>query len=619
MSDVVLILGLYLAVVMVQIVIFAKWVARVAELRGRDRRAWFYAGFLFGPLALIAAVLMPRVGAPRAEIVAASPGRPFSVGRIATRVALVGVPLIFVSIFFLYPVGSIIWRGLTPDGMFSLAAMGDILTDGDLRSVAWFTLWQAAVSTVVTLAVALPGAYLISQYKFKGRALLRAAITVPLILPTVVVGVAFLTLAGPQGAIGVDLKGSVWIILLAHAFYNYAVVVRTVGGMWSHLDPRMEQAARVLGAGRIRAFVEVTLPLLRPAIAAAASIVFLFSFTSFGVILILGAPRRVTLEVEIFRQTAQLLNLETAAALAILQLLGVFVILTIYSRYQERRSVELNLRPVSEVERAPATSKAKLVVAANLALMGALLFLPLGVLVKRSFTTSTGLGLTYYRNLVESSPTSLPVPPTEAIRNSLFFAVIAALIALTVAGLAAIVVGYGKSRYSRWFDSLLMLPLGTSAVTVGFGFLISLDKGILDLRTKWILIPIAHGLVAIPFVIRVMAPMIRSIDNRLREAAAVLGASPARIGREIDFPIVAKATLVGAGFAAAMSLGEFGATTFIVRPDVPTLPVAIFRLIGRPGELNFGMAMAMSVILMAVTGTVMMVVERFRAGDVGDF
>ena len=467
MSDVVLILGLYLAVVMVQIVIFAKWVARVAELRGRDRRAWFYAGFLFGPLALIAAVLMPRVGAPRAEIVAASPGRPFSVGRIATRVALVGVPLIFVSIFFLYPVGSIIWRGLTPDGMFSLAAMGDILTDGDLRSVAWFTLWQAAVSTVVTLAVALPGAYLISQYKFKGRALLRAAITVPLILPTVVVGVAFLTLAGPQGAIGVDLKGTVWIILLAHAFYNYAVVVRTVGGMWSHLDPRMEQAARVLGAGRIRAFVEVTLPLLRPAIAAAASIVFLFSFTSFGVILILGAPRRVTLEVEIFRQTAQLLNLETAAALAILQLLGVFVILTIYSRYQERRSVELNLRPVSEVERAPATSKAKLVVAANLALMGALLFLPLGVLVKRSFTTSTGLGLTYYRNLVESSPTSLPVPPTEAIRNSLFFAVIAALIALTVGGLAAIVVGYGKSRYSRWFDSLLMLPLGTSAVTVG--------------------------------------------------------------------------------------------------------------------------------------------------------
>ncbi len=188
-----------------------------------------------------------------------------------------------------------------------------------------------------------------------------------------------------------------------------------------------------------------------------------------------------------------------------------------------------------------------------------------------------------------------------------------------IGGLASLVVAYGRSRYTRWFDSLLMLPLGTSAVTVGFGFLISLNVGILNLRTKWILIPLAHGLVAIPFVIRVMAPMIRAIDNRLREAAAVLGASPARVAREIDVPIVAKAALVGAGFAAAISLGEFGATAFIVRPNVLTLPVAIFRLIGLPGELNFGMAMAMSVILMAVTGLVMMAVERFRAGDVGNF
>jgi thiamine transport system permease protein len=197
--------------------------------------------------------------------------------------------------------------------------------------------------------------------------------------------------------------------------------------------------------------------------------------------------------------------------------------------------------------------------------------------------------------------------------------VVAATIALVVGSLSAIVVAYGRGRFSQWFDSLLMLPLGTSAVTVGFGFLISLDKGILDLRTKLILIPLAHALVAVPFVIRVMVPMLRSIDHRLREAAAVLGASPLRVGREIDLPIVAKAALVGAGFAAAVSLGEFGATAFIVRPNVPTLPVAIFRLLGRPGALNFGMAMAMSVILMLVTGAVMLLVERLRAGDVGDF
>lgn len=536
------------------------------------------------------------------------------------RAAIAALPVAFISIFFFYPVLSILWRGLVPDGTFDPAPLKQVVTDPDLRRIAWFTLWQAAVSTVATVVVAMPGAYLLSHYKFRGRSLLRAAVTIPLVLPTVVVGVAFLALAGPNGALGVNLKGSIWIILFAHVFYNYAVVIRTVGGLWGHLDPRMEQAARVLGASRIQAFRQVTLPLLRPAIGAAASIVFLFSFTSFGVIRILGGPRRVTLEVEIFRQTAELLNLPIAAALAIVQLAGVFAILTVYSRYQDRRSVELNLRPTSEVERVATTGRQRTFVAANIAFMGLLLFVPLGVLVKRSLSTGDGFGFAYYRALNDEKASSvLAVAPVEALKNSLGFALIAALLALLIGGLAAVLVGYGRSRGSRWFDSVLMLPMGTSAVTIGFGFLISLDTGILDLRSKTILIPLAHTLVAMPFVIRVMVPMIRSIDPRLREAAATLGASPLRVWREIDLHIVARAGLVGAGFAAAVSLGEFGATTFIVRPNRPTLPIVIFRLLSRPGAANFGMAMAMSVVLMVVTGLVMLMVERFRVGDVGEF
>jgi len=540
-------------------------------------------------------------------------------GRLAGVAAVAALPVAFIAIFFLYPVGSILWRGMVPDGSFDPSPLKRVLTQPELRRIAWFTLWQAAASTVVTLVVAMPGAYVLSHYKFRGRSLLRAAVTIPLILPTVVVGVAFLALAGPGGSLGVDLKGTIWLILFAHVFYNYAVVIRTVGGLWGHLDPRIEQAARVLGASRIQAFRQVTLPLLRPAIGAAASIVFLFSFTSFGVILLLGGPRRATLEVEIFRQTAQLLNLPVAASLAITQLIGVFVVLTIYSRYQERRTVELNLRPTSEVERVPSTPGEKRLVIANVAFMVALLFVPLAVLVKRSLTTSTGLGFDYYRALNDGSTTVLAVAPTEALKNSLTFALIAAVLALIIGGLAASLVGYGRSRATQWFDSLLMLPLGTSAVTVGFGFLISLDRGFLDLRSKIIIIPLAHTLVALPFVIRVMVPIIRSIDPRLREAAATLGAGPVRVWREIDLPIVARAGLVGAGFAAAVSLGEFGATTFIVRPNVTTLPVAIFRLISKPGAVPFGMAMAMSVVLMVVTGLIMLFVERFRAGDVGSF
>ena len=134
-------------------------------------------------------------------------------------------------------------------------------------------------------------------------------------------------------------------------FFNYAVVVRTVGGLWSHLDPRPEEAAQMLGASRWRTFLGVTLPALRPAIVAAGSIVFLFCFTSFGVILVLGGPRYATLETEIYRQTSQLLNLPVAAALAVVQLAAVLAALSIGGWARGRRTAALGLRSASEVPR----------------------------------------------------------------------------------------------------------------------------------------------------------------------------------------------------------------------------------------------------------------------------
>jgi thiamine transport system permease protein len=537
------------------------------------------------------------------------------------------VPAAFVATFFVYPVATIIGRGLVPaGGGLDLEPLGRVVTDGGLREVAWFTLWQAALSTVLTVVVALPGAYVLARYDFHGRRLLRAAVTVPFVLPTVVVGSAFRSLLGGDGPLAaLGLEQSLAAILLAHVFFNYAVVVRTVGGLWSHLDPRQEEAARVLGASPWHAFRAVTLPALRPAIAAAASIVFLFTFTSFGVILILGGPRYATLEVEIYRQTAELLNLRLAAALSVVQLLAVVTLLTVSARFQGRRAEALRLRAAAEVVRPPAGWRQRGLLAANLGVMAALLGGPLAVLVERSFATEAGYGLGFYRGLSElRRGSSLFVPPAEAIRNSLLFAAAATVMAVVVGGLAAVALVSrtarpGRHRLLRGVDTLLMLPLGTSAVTVGFGFLVALDHPPLDLRGSAWLIPIAHALVAVPFVVRTMTPVLRSIDQRLREVAAVLGASPARVWREVDLPIVARAVLVAAGFAFAISLGEFGATIFIARPDYPTLPVVIFRLLGQPGPLNFGAAMAASTILMVLTAVAILAIERVRVGEVGEF
>jgi thiamine transport system permease protein len=577
------------------------------------------------------------------------------------RWALAALPLAFLAVFFVWPVTAIVVRGLRPDGRWDLSPIVDVVTDPVIRRVAWFTLWQAVASTVLTLVVGLPGAALFARYAFRGKRVIWAALVVPFVLPTVVVGIAFLGVIGPTGVLAVDLSGTVWAILIAHVFFNYAVVVRTVGGFWASLDPDLADAARVLGASPWRAFREVTWPLLRPAVAAAASIVFLFTFTSFGVVLILGGIRNRTLEVEIYDQTARFLRLDVAAGLALVQLVFVVATLAWFARTQERRAVGLRPRSAAETARPVRGWRARSFLFANLAVMGVLLVLPLGVLVVRSFRVPGGGWGTDFYGALSTNPrgsTSF-VPPLEAVANSLLFAVGATLVAVVLGALAAwaiaaparrsssvstsdstttssavadtttaatgaISVTSPPSRRSRgsgwqWVDTALMIPLGTSAVTVGFGFLIALDEPPLDLRDSLWLIPLAHAVVALPFVIRLLVPALRAIDPELRDAAAVLGASPWRVWREIDLPVVGRAMAAAAGFAFAVSLGEFGATVFLAQVDRPTLPVAIYRFLGRPGPLEFGQAMALSTILMALTVVVVLAIDRLRPPGASEF
>lgn len=540
----------------------------------------------------------------------------------AVRAALMALPLLFFAAFFGYPVAAIVTRGLHQGGGWQFGRIGDVLGDAGIRHVLWFTCWQAAASTALTLLAALPGAYVFARLDFPGRRLLRAIVTVPFVLPTVVAGSAFLALLGRDGftdsLFGVRLDTSVWAILIAHVFFNYAVVVRTVGGLWAQLDPAQEEAARMLGAGRLAAWRRVTLPALGPSVAAAALMVFLFTFTSFGVIQILGGPTYSTLEVEIYRQTAEIFDLPTAAVLTLLQLAAVVAILAVHAWTVRRRESALRLVDPALTAHRPRGAAERTLLGAVLAVIALLILLPLGVLVVRSFDTPGGYGLAFYRALGSTDGGTFSVAPWETVGNSLRFAAVATVIALTVGGLAAAALVRRAGRLVRGFDALLMLPLGTSAVTIGFGFLIALDKPPLDLRDSWLLVPLAQALVGAPFVMRVMLPVLRAVDERLREAAAVLGASPWRVWREVELPLVSRAVAIAAGFAFAVSLGEFGATVFIARPDDPTLPVAVARLLGRAGALNYGQAMALSTVLMLVCAASLLVLESLRTTGSGE-
>ncbi|MFB0620693.1 ABC transporter permease [Streptomyces sp. AGS-58] len=531
------------------------------------------------------------------------------------------LPVAFFALFFAWPVAAIVARGLKADGGWRLGRIADVVTQPDIRHVLWFTTWQALASTVLTLLFALPAAYVFARLRFPGKQLLRAVVTVPFVLPTVVAGSAFLALLGHNGLLdqvwGVRLDTTVWAILLAHVFFNYAVVVRTVGGLWAQLDPRQEEAARMLGASPGKAWRQVTLPALAPAVAAAALMVFLFTFTSFGVVQILGGPTFSTLEVEIYRQTSEVFDLSTAAVLTLVQFVAVGAILAVHARTVRRRETALRLVDPKVTARRPRGGGQWALLTGVLLTIALLLVLPLAVLVRRSLDAP---GLGYYRALTDSDGGTFLVAPVHAVWTSLEYAATATAIAILVGGLAAAALARRDAgRLVRGFDALLMLPLGVSAVTVGFGFLIALDRPPLDLRQSWILVPLAQALVGAPFVVRTMLPVLRAVDGRLREAAAVLGASPWRVWREVDLPLVRRALLVSAGFAFAVSLGEFGATVFIARPDNPTLPVAVARLLSRPGDLNYGQAMALSTILMVVCAAALLILERLRTDRTGEF
>ena len=522
--------------------------------------------------------------------------------------AIIAIPSAFLLYFFAYPVASITVRGLTTDGSFSLGVIGDVLTDPSLLGVARFTVLQALISTIVTVIIAFPAAWAFARFDFPAKRALRAATLVPFVLPTLVVGSAFLTIAGPNGAIGTDLTGTLFLIVVAHSFYNYAIVVRGVGAYWERIDPRIEDAARTLGASVFTTFRTVTLPLLRPVIASTSALVFLFSFTSFGVVLLLGDLKHTTIEVEIWRQTTAFLRLDIASTLAVLQLIGVGVILAGYGWFQRRTAVQFE--HASAPTRKPHKGRERVGVTAALGSMVVILGTPLLLLVVRSFTNPSGrFGIANYESLFRLPEISAAfIDPIEAIRNSFAVAFMTLAIALFIGGLAAAALTYASRRVARGFDLFVMLPLGTSAVTIGFGFLVALSWPI-DLRTSLMLIPIAHALVAIPFVVRTTTPALGSVRHTLREAAAVLGASPWRTWWTIDLRIVTPAVIVAAAFAFAISMGEFGATSFITRPNFPTIPIAIFKLLGKPGAAPFGAAIALSVILMVITGVSMFIID----------
>jgi thiamine transport system permease protein len=486
--------------------------------------------------------------------------------------------VVFLSVFFVVPVANALLR------FFRFSAFSDVLSNQSLRGVAWFSLWEATISTLGTLAIGLPVTWALSRFTFRGSRIARGILTAPFVLPAVVVAAGVLAITDSRGVIP---------ILWAHVVFNVSVILRIVGPRWAMVNRRLEHAAATLGARPTRTFTHVVLPHISDAVISAATLVFVYCFTSFGVIAILGGVSRRTLETEIFTQAVRLGNTETATALAVLQVIIISAVLFITRQSSRANTTSLHVSAPHPLRTKPRHRITPLLISATAVVIVAS---PLLATIYRSLVVNSKLSLSAWRTIFSGSLPSLSVSPQSVIATSLVFAVFAACICVPLALLVA------TTSAPR---SVFSIPLAVSAATLGIGLIITFNTSPYAWRSERWFIPVIHAVIALPLVIRALEPAAHAIPPSLRNASATLGASPFATWVRVDLPILKPAILRATGLSMAVSLGEFGATSFLSRSGSTTLPIAIAQLLGRPGVATQQASFALAALMVLVTVGVM--------------
>lgn len=542
-------------------------------------------------------------------------------------------PVLFLLVFFYVPLLSILQEGLfDPAGHLTFGYLRAVLTEPLHQRVILFTLKQAVLSTLLTLLLGLPGAYLMAKFDFPGKALFKALTTVPFVLPGIIVSLGFILLFGNNGILNRTLMALLSLekpplrilynlraIVLAHAFYNFPLVMRLVAAVWGSIDPRIEDAARSLGAREWRVFRHVTLPMIWPGILAALALTFIFSFMSFAVVLVLGGVRYATIEVNIYTLMKVMLDYKMGSALAIVQAMFSLSFMLLYARVldvgarTERVAVDVARRrpPLFRGARDLFSIRGVALTAYFLAILllilGPLLTVAAFSVVHHQGGETVFSVKSYVAIFTMEKSRILGTTPLQSIRNSIFFGSMTVLFSLPLGIAIAFALTRGELPFKRTFEAVVMLPLGISSITLGLGYVRAFHAPPLLLTGTWYAIVCAHTVIAYPFVVRAVSPILKKLKPTLAEAAMSLGASRRRAFLLVELPIIKPGIIVGATFAFAISVGELGATYMLYKPQLTTMPISIYRFLSAHDLVG---AAAMGVVLIVVCAALFACIER---------
>lgn len=479
----------------------------------------------------------------------------------------------------------------------------------------WFTMYQSAISSLLTVLIALPGAFILSRYRYRSLSMFMSMSMVPFVIPPIVLSIAFLSFFGSGGYLNAmlgSLTGGRFAleilytpvgIVLAHVFLNYPVALRILHARASTLDGRLEMASILMGAKKVRTFFRVVLPQMKFSLIAASSLVFTFCFLSFGVILVIGGMTNATIEVEIYRQFNGGFDRRLAGSLLIVQT-AILLLTTWLYLYSSGREAHIKAGEPLEPRRGflgGSLSVSYLVIAAIL-LTG-----PLLAVVAGSFKAGGGLldGWTINNFMTVLSREADPTIGTSAlgaILNSLIFAFLSASISVPLSISSAFLLDSRPFRGKSLLDIMILFPIGASAVALGYGLSRGWPSSLMS--GTWMIIIAVHVLLAYPFCIRAVTASKREMSQEMMRAAELMGASKWRIFASIWLPVLLPGILVASVFAFAISLGEFGATYMVYSPEYTTMPIALYRFVA--GGRDMGALTAYSVVMIFIIGASML-------------